>query len=1192
METLEVEVRTPVKQFPRRGRCTCCCAPQNYKRCHYWQALGFCCACCLPLLVFLLVAATIALSFQSFKTQIQLSLDSIELQDVCKATGARIFFGLVANPISLPFGAGLGKTELKLEVLSDNGYLPLVSMAVLPATGEWASDNENLLIKIPKESTDASVVGLEIVSQDETALYKLLSQLQEDVGNNGGGTKSVEPMKVRLSVSTALYLTDLGSTALYVNLQQAEPMTFPLPLSKKPPNSTCTSCSNSLKLEEKEKENGTKFDFTTKFSADLGLVDIREVSADLIDVLFGVASTNSDTKDIVVSGDSNFGAQWEVFVGLDEQPVFQTLLGAKEDMVTAGLRIDTASHENGLESIFRWMSNATMEEELNSRLPIRIKRSAASGRDVSNPGKCFMETVLESVDFRTTISLPTFSSLNNVLLSDVACKLSEPRDVCSYTEKSELPNNLADGKCMQPKEVLERCNPAAAASPAPAASSAGGMPTVNLAVIPYKIDWLQSTRTDKATLRITWTSANVNAFASIVEGFDKITAPLAFEERISGTSIEISAGVPAEASGGLYVDFSMCFAGPCHGQGPTGPTDPSLIRNFLNGDAFDLELSMQHSSKGLILARILSVLSLSQSWPTSSDRVRARVLDWLVKTSPPSETPSTNPFSIVSTFVQKIVTPLQAKAVHTHTVNIPGIILGALPLMDFGTPAGEARPCCDASWVTPMINLDMVGSIDSSLELKTTVTLKHPMNGQPSVEQENLFWSRIMKCESHPVKVVMKNRGLDLEFKWNVPGGILDSRGSRAAPLLSSPRVQTSSFQGTQSVSSDMCSASHSLLLKLSNPTPYTMEMFSQADSYACATLKKITEQKTYELGCARGGGANQATSMLIPAFTYDQEGELSLVTTAGAQPSNADLGPVQPLTSDQVSASTGDGCAELRTKFDASESNKINSKLSWSSSSTGFVPGIAPVHTGIKFGGEYFVPLTDQDMTVPPPEGSCDLPTKEMKDAASPSGLKVHYNYPSAIQELPTMPQMANLLDWDLNAQAFASIDTSAMPEIVLQTSFGGGSFWTVILMGVLGLVGSITMFLCLCFRDTCTCCPGGGRGVLPCGMSPRAAAVENKVSSALDSCCFCAKTSKQHDHQRYVSAPTSSEKQETFHTARPPPGPPPPDLLGYVSASTSSEKQETFHTARPPPGPPPPDLPPSSPSNLPLGQLKLNTY
>ena len=159
-------------------------------------------------------------------------------------------------------------------------------------------------------------------------------------------------------------------------------------------------------------------------------------------------------------------------------------------------------------------------------------------------------------------------------------------------------------------------------------------------------------------------------------------------------------------------------------------------------------------------------------------------------------------------------------------------------------------------------------------------------------------------------------------------------------------------------------------------------------------------------------------------------------------------------------------------------------------------------------------------------------------------------------------MPQMANLLDWDLNAQAFASIDTSAMPEIVLQTSFGGGSFWTVILMGVLGLVGSITMFLCLCFRDTCTCCPGGGRGVLPCGMSPRAAAVENKVSSALDSCCFCAKTSKQHDHQRYVSAPTSSEKQETFHTARPPPGPPPPDL------------------------------PPSSPSNLPLGQLKLNTY
>jgi hypothetical protein len=103
---------------------------------------------------------------------------------------------------------------------------------------------------------------------------------------------------------------------------------------------------------------------------------------------------------------------------------------------------------------------------------------------------------------------------------------------------------------------------------------------------------LQSTRTDKATLRITWTSANVNAFASIVEGFDKITAPLAFEERISGTSIEISAGVPAENSGGLYVDFSMCFAGPCHGQGPTGPTDPSLIRKFLNGDAFDLELSM------------------------------------------------------------------------------------------------------------------------------------------------------------------------------------------------------------------------------------------------------------------------------------------------------------------------------------------------------------------------------------------------------------------------------------------------------------------------------------------------------------------------------------------------------------------------------------------------------------------------
>ena len=113
-------------------------------------------------------------------------------------------------------------------------------------------------------------------------------------------------------------------------------------------------------------------------------------------------------------------------------------------------------------------------------------------------------------------------------------------------------------------------------------------------------------------------------------------------------------------------------------------------------------------------------------------------------------------------------------------------------------------------------------------------------------------------------------------------------------------------------------------------------------------------------------------------------------------------------------------------------------------------------------------------------------------------------------------MPQVASLLDWNLDAQAFASIDADAIPEILLEISVGGGSFVAVVLIGVLGLACWTMLFLCLCFRDrdTCArCCPGAGKGVLPCGMSPHAA-----FGFELLCCCFENNKSRTDNmHMRY---------------------------------------------------------------------------
>ena len=899
--------------------------------------------------------------FQSIGTQgidIQVSLRSIELKDWCKTTGASILVGLEAHPVALPFSAGLGKTQILFEKYENGVYTSIATLSLLPATGLWATDNVSLLVNLPRNASGRSTVGFEIASDDPDTFYTMLSQLQED---QRAGAKKVTPMKVRMTIEAAVYLTELGATGLFVKIQQSEPMTLPLKMDTAAPNTSCTTC-GAAEIREAQAATANTSPSPSPFDTDgfdplaLKLLDLKEISNKLMDVNIGVGSNH-----IEVTGDSAFQAQWEFSVGLNEQPVLATSLGTDSvnNLLTLGLTVDGATHEPTMHSLMKWLTAATREEELDGRLPVRVKRASSD----TTASTCFMENVLESVDFKLNAAVPSFSFLSGTTFNDLACKLATPRDVCTYTAAGDKPTTLKDGKCERPAKLPDRCRADYVASPAPASSSGGGgggtgFANINLAIIPTGIEWMQSTRTDAFKWRFTWKTVNVNAFADFVKGWEKVTAPLAFEERNTKTSIQFSVGVPD--TGGLYLDLEICFTGPCHETGPTSATDPILLNKLLNGLLLNNEYSMQYSDQGLVLGRILSVFAVTHTVPPSDDRIRARIMDWLLATSP-SGTSSDD--TLYSTFKETTVTTEKASALHTHAITLPGIILGALPNMDFGAPTIEGKPSGDAEWVSPFVKIAMSGSVDTKIELKTTVDLTHPTESVLAKAQESQFWGKMFQCQTHPVVVEMKNKGTQLRFTWNVPGGILDSRGGNEA-LLSAPRIVSESFTGSTNENSNMCSAQHSLTLNVSNPTPYSMELFTEDTAYACATLqKKVNIEKTYVLGCAHGRDDQTIT---MKAFEYGKDHSLKIQTTAGASPSTYDMGPAN-LDATTIAASTGDGCADVRKDFN-SHLVTGETELSWSTVSNDFTAGSAPVSTGIKLGGNYLIPLTDVKMTVPPP--------------------------------------------------------------------------------------------------------------------------------------------------------------------------------------------------------------------------------
>jgi hypothetical protein len=167
------------------------------------------------------------------------------------------------------------------------------------------------------------------------------------------------------------------------------------------------------------------------------------------------------------------------------------------------------------------------------------------------------------------------------------------------------------------------------------------------------------------------------------------------------------------------------------------------------------------------------------------------------------------------------------------------------------------------------------------------------------------------------------------------------------------------------------------------------------------------------------------------------------------------------------------------------------------------------------------------------------------MKTAAAITPLALKFGMPAAATASTTtplkvvMPSMAKLSDWNVDAQAFGTFAPDALPPTIFVANIGGGSFWTVVLLALLGIIVLISMCCCLCYRDgiSCAamCCKGSGTKVLPCGMSPKVVRLENSVNNLLDRCPCCKRATSPRvagidgslDGARYNAANSESSSQ-----------------------------------------------------------------
>ena len=764
---------------------------------HYHLSCGFCVVFSLPFFIWLICVFVILGKLSTFNRSNNTStaasipgfngitLASLTLNDLCQTTGAQFFMELsFQEELTLPLGFSLGTTTITLKHPKTNQ--PIASLTTVPAVGSWAppasTSRPHLALTAPVKTPPftRTKIGLELSIQDEETYYKLLREVAQD---KRSVAKAVPSFSIAMDVTSSLHLKQSMDTVLYFHVEQP-PLMFPMQTD--PPVSLCQQCRAAVEREKEKKQKNTWTNKSnTSFS--MGNINIVELSNKAMNFAIGI-----DTNGLLnITGDSAFNVELEGAVGLKEQNVGIIRFGVDEKGDTnVGIKVTQKEHEAHLISLLDMLATTSTKETITNVLPITLRKPTKETETEPN-NKCMLKKTLETVRLTTTIPVVSLLRYQNLNWEQIRAEQNETtKDVCQYSNPTR-----DTGACLLPRPKPGGGEaPAPAPAPAPSDSSRGGfsIPNVNFNIAPNSITWLESTRSDVATLEFEWTTeqteslipGSTNTAASTSNNYmlESITAPIVFVEKHTETTMSLQI-IGSHQDGSMRMQLSMCLGGTtCKLDSSSPPSPPplsqsimpTLLSHTLNGQAMNISIGLSSDSSVQMITRVLSILDLSWFVPVVNDAVRARYFDVLLAISPPdTETTAIN----YAKWLDSMTSATSASATHKRTLNIPSTISDLIPTIDLGTFKTKAIPYGNNSWSTPMAELTLKGNYERTLftsvaSLQTTFQFQHPLEHNALYEEYGM-WSNVLQCNNHQVQMVIQHRGMNARFPWHIPRSLI-----------------------------------------------------------------------------------------------------------------------------------------------------------------------------------------------------------------------------------------------------------------------------------------------------------------------------------------------------------------------------------------------------------------------------------
>ena len=983
------------------------------KSSHYRYPVLLCFICSIPLFIWFICVFVLLSNVQSASTTSRttnnsnaglnfnipglsdVTLSKIHLSNMCNSDGtAKIYIELkTLEELIVPFAFSLGHTSIQLKHFNSNQ--PIATLTTIPATGEWKPYTSNLAFSIPGKTNifATSKIGLSIQIQDEASFYKLFQETyKKKRTKNAKDTNDddVAPLSIGFDVKTALHLTNLMGTAIYIDLTQNKPIPFPIETAPIPPKSKCTSCRDTVEQEKKRKINDENEDNentpTSRLNStvNLGTLQITEISSSVFNFFQGIKLSLLN-----ITGNSNFVAEIKATIGMQRKEIGIIKLGILDSQVAFGLHLTSQLHENNIMSFLSLLTTASEKRTITDVLPIHLSKATAilptsTSTAPSTAPKCMLKDVLEALNVGSTIPVLSIQKYQDKTFAEIQNMNTNSVDVCQWSDTT-------DNTCTLPRPKPKPFKPL---SPSPSSKTGngdgsrggggssggngggnGGFGGINLNLIPNSIKWLESTdssRSDIATIQFSWTKIQTESLfpgstlSKDTNGkymFETVTAPFVFEEKFTSTTLSISID-GNKKDGGLIVKISFCLNGKCNGSsnGPADSADsstiPILLRNVLNGKAMNVSMGMASDSNVFIFGRIISLFNLSWYVPDKdfAGSSRARYFDSIFQVTSPETSASA---LMLAKWTDPVTVIDAARVAHVRTINVPSIVAGLLPSIDLGDLTISGLPYNNQlsddtnqdvadTWITPVMNLLMKGSTkttfsSTTMTLTTNVEFLHPKNEEVGANIEEYgLWSKILQCEKHTILIHIKHRGLNLKFPWTIPQGIL----GYDQPLLTQPSLTNSLFRSW--TDSNTCSVAHTVQYSMNNPTPFDLSVLQNENDQACILLANGTANddvsdvsptsvtKNYALGCASGtlpGSSAVDPSFQVLAFENNTMSTLHINTTSlkSTEASNNQNYNSKSATT----ATSGTGCVTLHSEKVRLRSSRSSSDSSDSSTAS-----------------------------------------------------------------------------------------------------------------------------------------------------------------------------------------------------------------------------------------------------------------